>query len=152
MYFTLKYSEYDDDPDAIVQIVETNPAAALTDGLLYIDGAAIVAQITIANGTLTVSQAAGTVAIAINNNATALLAKASDLGLGHQDQRRVRRDSPERDRHGVDPSGGNANDMNINIATQQVKSLMRHTCAIQVATVTTTADPYHPGTFTNHRT
>ena len=79
LYFTLKYSEYDDDPDAIVQIVETNPAAALTDGLLYIDGAAIVAPITIADGTLTVSQAAGTVVIAITDNATALLAKASDL-------------------------------------------------------------------------
>ena len=39
--------------------------------------------------------------------------------------------------------------MNVNIATQQVKSMMRHTCTIQVATVTTTADPYHPGTF-NH--
>ena len=37
--------------------------------------------------------------------------------------------------------------MNVNIATQQVKSMMRHTCTIQVATVTTTADPYHPGTF-----
>ena len=36
--------------------------------------------------------------------------------------------------------------MNVNIATRQVKSMMRHTCTIQVATVTTTADPYHPGT------
>ena len=36
--------------------------------------------------------------------------------------------------------------MNVNIATQQVKSMMRHTCTIQVATVTTAADPYHPGT------
>lgn len=35
------------------------------------------------------------------------------------------------------------------IATQQVKQMMRHTVTIQVATVTTTADPYHPGTF-NH--
>lgn len=32
------------------------------------------------------------------------------------------------------------------IATAQVKQMMRHTCTIQVATVTTTADPYHPGT------
>lgn len=34
----------------------------------------------------------------------------------------------------------------VHIATQQVKGMMRHTCTIQVGTVTTTADPYHPGT------
>ena len=78
LYFTLKYSEYDDDDAAIVQIVETNPAA-LTDGLLYLDGAAIVSPITIADGTLTVSQVGGTVAIAITDNAMAALSKASGL-------------------------------------------------------------------------
>jgi hypothetical protein len=79
LYFTLKYSEYDDDPDAIVQIVASNPAAPLADGILYLDGAAPVSPITYASGALTVSQAAGTVVIAITDNATALLAKASDL-------------------------------------------------------------------------
>lgn len=78
LYFTLKESDYDDDEDAIVQIVETNPAA-LTDGLLYLDSAAIVSPITIADGTLTVNQVAGTVAIAITDNATVKLAKASGL-------------------------------------------------------------------------
>ena len=34
----------------------------------------------------------------------------------------------------------------INVATQQVKAMMRYTCTIQTGTVTTTADPYHPGT------
>lgn len=79
LYWTLKWSEYDDDDAAIVQLVASNPAAPLTDGLLYLDGAAIIAPITIADGTLTVSQAGGTVAIAITDNATVLLAKASGL-------------------------------------------------------------------------
>lgn len=79
LYFTLKWSEYDDDDAAIVQLVASNPAAPLTDGLLYLDGAAVALPLTIANGTLTVSQAAGTVAIAITDNATVLLAKASGL-------------------------------------------------------------------------
>ena len=78
LYFTLKENEYDDDSDAILQLVETNPGAG-TDGLLYLDGAAIASPITIADGTLTVSQVGGTVAIAITDNATARLSKASGL-------------------------------------------------------------------------
>ena len=78
LYFTLKESDYDDDDDAIVQIVETNPGAG-TDGLLYLNSAAIASPITVADGTLTVNQAGGTVAIAITDNATVKLAKASGL-------------------------------------------------------------------------
>jgi len=79
LWWTLKWSEYDDDDAAIVQLVASNPAAPLTDGLLYLDGAAVASPLTFANGALTVSQAAGTVAIAITDNATALLSKASGL-------------------------------------------------------------------------
>jgi hypothetical protein len=78
LYFTLKESDYDDDDDAILQLVETNPGAG-TDGLLYLGGAAIASPITASDGTLTVSQAAGTVAIAITDNATVLLDKSSAL-------------------------------------------------------------------------
>lgn len=78
LYFTLKESDYDTDDLALLQLVETNPGAG-TDGLLYLAGDAIASPITVADGTLTVSQAAGTVAIAITDNATALLSKASGL-------------------------------------------------------------------------
>lgn len=78
LYFTLKESDYDPDDLALLQLVETNPGAG-TDGLLYLAGDAIASPITVADGTLTVSQAAGTVAIAITDNATALLSKASGL-------------------------------------------------------------------------
>lgn len=79
LYFTLKESDYDTDDLALLQLVVTNPAAALTDGLLYLDGADAASPITHADGTLTVSQAAGTVGIAITDNATVLLSKASGL-------------------------------------------------------------------------
>lgn len=78
LYFTLKESDYDPDDLALLQLVETNPGAG-TDGLLYLAGDAIASPITVSDGTLTVSQAAGTVAIAITDNATALLSKASGL-------------------------------------------------------------------------
>lgn len=78
LYFTLKESDYDTDDLALLQLVETNPGAG-TDGLLYLAGDAIASPITASDGTLTVSQAGGTVAIAITDNATALLSKASGL-------------------------------------------------------------------------
>ena len=78
LYFTLKESDYDTDDLALIQIVETNPGAG-TDGLLYLNSSAIASPITVADGTLTVSQAAGTVAIAITDNAMAALSKASGL-------------------------------------------------------------------------
>lgn len=58
VYWTVKRATSEADADAILQLVETNPAAG-TDGLLRLNGAAGTA----ANGTLTVSQAAGTVVI-----------------------------------------------------------------------------------------
>lgn len=58
VYWTVKRATSEADTDAILQLVETNPGAG-TDGLLRLNGAAGTA----ANGTLTVSQAAGTVVI-----------------------------------------------------------------------------------------
>lgn len=78
LYFTLKESDYDTDDMALIQIVENNPAAG-TDGLLYLNSAALVLPIALTDGTLTVSQAGGTVAIAITDNAMAALSKASGL-------------------------------------------------------------------------
>jgi hypothetical protein len=78
LYFTLKESDYDTDDMALLQLVETNPGAG-TDGLLYLNSLAIASPITVADGTLTVSQAAGIVAIAITDNAMAALSKASGL-------------------------------------------------------------------------
>ena len=78
LYFTLKESDYDTDDLALLQLVETNPGAG-TDGLLYLNSAALVLPIAVTDGTLTVSQAAGTVTIAITDNAMAQLSKASGL-------------------------------------------------------------------------
>ena len=78
LYFTLKESDYDTDDLALLQLVESNPGAG-TDGLLYLNSLAIASPITIADGTLTVSQAGGTVTIAITDNAMAQLSKASGL-------------------------------------------------------------------------
>ena len=58
VYWTVKRATSEADADAILQLVETNPAAG-TDGLLRVNGAAGTA----ANGTLTVNQAGGTVVI-----------------------------------------------------------------------------------------
>ena len=58
LWWTVKQDPAQADTDAIIQMIETNPAA-LTDGLLRLNGAAGTA----ANGTLTVNQAAGTVVI-----------------------------------------------------------------------------------------
>lgn len=74
IYFTIKSSQYDADSASILQIEENNPGA-LTDGLLYLNGAAGTA----AQASLTVNQAGGTVAIWISHAATAQLAAASNL-------------------------------------------------------------------------
>jgi hypothetical protein len=65
IYLTAKGSERDADSAAKVQLVETNPGA-LTDGLLYLNGAAGTA----AQGTLTIDQAAGTIAITLTDEST----------------------------------------------------------------------------------
>lgn len=78
LYWTLKESIYDDDDQAIIQLVESNPGVG-TDGLLYLDSAAIALPILVSDGTLTVNQAGGTVVIAVTDNATALLSAASEL-------------------------------------------------------------------------
>lgn len=72
--FTLKKNPGYADVDSIVQIRESNPGA-LSDGLLYLNGAAGTA----AQGSLTVDQAAGTVVIALMAVATAQLEARGSL-------------------------------------------------------------------------
>jgi hypothetical protein len=74
IYFTVKQATSQADTDAILQVVETNPGAG-TDGLLRLNGAAGTA----ANGSLTVDQAGGTVAIALVDDVTDDLALATGL-------------------------------------------------------------------------
>lgn len=74
LWFTVKQDPAQADTDAIIQMIETNPAA-LTDGLLRLNGAAGTA----ANGTLTVNQAAGTVVIDLVDENTDDLALATGL-------------------------------------------------------------------------
>lgn len=69
IYFSVKKYRAVADTDAVVQIVVSNPAAPLTDGLLRINRTAG----TLAHGSLVVSQVAGTVAITLADNASALL-------------------------------------------------------------------------------
>jgi hypothetical protein len=70
IWVTLKTKRTDDDADSIVQIVESNPGVA-ADGLLYLNGASG----TKAQASLTVNQVAGTIAIHIDDEATAELAR-----------------------------------------------------------------------------
>lgn len=74
LWFTVKQDSSQADADAIIQMIETNPGAG-TDGLLRLNGAAGTA----ANGTLTVSQAAGTVVIDLLATVTDDLALATGL-------------------------------------------------------------------------
>lgn len=74
LWFTAKQDPGQVDTDAIIQMIETNPAAG-TDGLLRLNGAAGTAG----NGTLTVSQAAGTVVIDLVDENTDDLALATGL-------------------------------------------------------------------------
>ena len=70
--FTAKTDARDTDAESLLQLVVSNPAAAATDGVLYVEGAAAsVAQRL--QGTLTVDQAAGTVALHLQDDLTAVL-------------------------------------------------------------------------------
>lgn len=79
LWFTVK-NDKDSEADtaAILQVLVSNPAAGSTDGVQYVmAGAANVTQRTL--GGLTVDQGAGTVAIALDETLTAVLAKGDDL-------------------------------------------------------------------------
>lgn len=78
VYLTVKTDLGLADTAATIQVIETNPGAG-TDGLLYLNGAAPVNPITYADAALTVTQAAGTVAIALSDNLTAQLARGARL-------------------------------------------------------------------------
>ena len=78
LWFSVKAKRSDADAAAKLQLVVSNPAAVATDGVLYVaSGTATSAQRT--KGSLTVSQAAGTVAIALDETLTAVLSKAGGL-------------------------------------------------------------------------
>ena len=68
IWLTLKEEESQTDAESIIQIVKSNPGVG-TDGLLYLNGAAATAG----QASLTVNQAAGTIAIVIAAAATTLL-------------------------------------------------------------------------------
>lgn len=76
--FTVKTDLDLADTASTIQIVESNPGVG-TDGLLYLNGAALASPITAADASLTVTQAAGTVAIALSDDATALLSRARSV-------------------------------------------------------------------------
>ena len=73
IYLTVKADEADVDTAALVKIQKS--VATTGDGLSYIEGAAYA---TPAHGSLTIDQAAGTIAIAITADATEGLAKRQD--------------------------------------------------------------------------
>lgn len=76
--YTLKNEIGEDDAEAILQVAVSNPAAALTDGTLYVERkTATAAQRALAS--LTVNQAAGTVAIALGATLLADLAQHGDV-------------------------------------------------------------------------
>lgn len=77
--WTLKYSPDQADTAAVIQLRAENPAA-LTDGLLRVNGAALVSPITASDGTLTVTQASGRIDIWLSDELTLLLSKATGLG------------------------------------------------------------------------
>lgn len=78
VYLTIKTDLDLADSAATVQVVETNPGAG-TDGLLYLNAAAPASPITYADAALVVTQAAGTVAITLSDNMTALLSRGKHL-------------------------------------------------------------------------
>lgn len=76
IWWTLKASAEDADSAAILQLVVSNPAVGASDGVLYVMGAAAsIAQRTL--GSLTVNQAGGTVAVALDETLTAALRASS---------------------------------------------------------------------------
>lgn len=76
MWFTVMDDDSRADSASIIQIHKSNPADAANDGLVYLNGAAG----TKADGSLTVDQAAGTVAIRIEATATDDLTRQSGAG------------------------------------------------------------------------
>lgn len=79
LWFTVKNDkDSETDAQAILQVLVSNPAVGTTDGVQYVmAGAASASQRTL--GSLTPDQAAGTVAIALDETLTAVLAKGDDL-------------------------------------------------------------------------
>jgi hypothetical protein len=78
LWWTLKYSDDDTDAEAILQVVVSNPAVGTTDGVLYVAATSATApQRTL--GGVTVTQAAGTVAITLDETLTAVLNAGSGL-------------------------------------------------------------------------
>jgi hypothetical protein len=77
MWFTVKLEEEDADSESIIQIQVSNPADATNDGLLYLEGAAYATK---TDGSLTVNQSGGTVAIALKAAATDGLTRRRKLG------------------------------------------------------------------------
>ena len=77
IYFTVKsHPDTDEDAQSVIQMkVDVVPDAA-TDGIVYLNGTASTAT-TRAYGTLVVNQAAGTVAVAITDEGTALMPAGS---------------------------------------------------------------------------
>lgn len=78
LYLTIKRSKKSLDSGAVLQIVVSNPAAAATDGALYVEGAAATATQRTQAG-LTVDQAAGTVTIAIADDLAYALAEHTSV-------------------------------------------------------------------------
>lgn len=81
IYLTIKESKDDPDSESLAQLVVTNGGDP-DDGIVYLDKTAIASSDADANdGSLTVDQGAGTVDIAINDEATAeLLSHSGDGG------------------------------------------------------------------------
>jgi hypothetical protein len=77
--WTLKADASKPDTAALVQLRETNPAA-LTDGIVRLNGAAVASPLTAASGALLVTQASGRIDIYLTDEATALLDDATGLG------------------------------------------------------------------------
>lgn len=78
--WTLKWNRDQVDTASIVQLRVSNPADVVNDGLLRLNGATLVAPITAADGSLTVDQAGGAVAIWLSDELTAQLRQAVGLG------------------------------------------------------------------------
>ena len=72
IYLTIKDMASDADANSIIQIMVTNPADAVNDGIMYLDKTAATVT-TKAYGSLTIDQAGGTVTIAIKDEGTLLL-------------------------------------------------------------------------------
>ena len=78
--WTLKTSASEEDADALVRLRATNPEDAETDGLEWLNGAAPASPMTLADGSLTVDQAAGSVEIWLSDELTAELAETTGIG------------------------------------------------------------------------